>query len=253
MRTWSKLTALAAAGCLAVSIAGAAFPAAQITVAMSGGPLPDIMETLVPMFEQATGHEVDLVRRGGEALVEDVRQGNVDLVVTGAAVVDELVESGDISAMSNTPVMISKIGVAVRAGAPKPDISSADNLTSALLAAESVSYSRFTSGRIFLTVVERLGITDAVTAKAVIPESGPVGAVVARGDAEIGVQQVAELLPVPGIDFVGPLPGDLQEYLPISAGIPANAQDAETAQALIDFLGSEPALAVIQEMGMDVP
>lgn len=253
MHTWSKFTALAAACCLTVSIAGAAVPAAEITVAVSGGPVPDIMGTLITMFERDTGNKVNLVTPRGEALAEDIKQGNVDLVVADAAVVDGFVESGDISGTSMTPVMTSKIGLAVKAGSPKPDISTADNLKAALLAAESVGYSRFTSGRIFLTAVERLGITDAVTAKAVIPESGPVGAVIVSGEAEIGVQQVAELLAVPGIDLVGPLPGDLQQFLPISAGIPTEAKNAETARALLTFLRSEPARAVIEEMGMDVP
>lgn len=253
MRTWSKVTALAAACFLTVSVAGAAVPVAEITVAVSGGPVPDIMSTLVSMFERETGHKVNLVTRRGEALAEDIKQGNVDLVVADAAVLDGFVESGDISATSNTTVMISKIGLAVKAGSPKPDISTADKLKAALLAAESVGYSRFTSGQHFLTAVERLGITDAVTAKAVIPQSGPVGAVVVSGEAEIGVQQVAELLAVPGIDLVGPLPGDLQVFLPTSAGIPTEAKDAETARALITFLRSEPARAVLEEKGMDVP
>ena len=253
MPTWSKVTAFAATCALTVTIACAAEPASEITLAVSGGPVPDIVSTLVPMFERETGNTVNLVTRRGEALAEDIQQGNVDLVIADAATVDGFVESGDISAASNTPVMISKIGLAVSAGAPKPDISTADELRDALLAAESIGYSRFASGQIFLRAVERLGITDDVTAKAVIPESGPVGAVIVSGEAEIGVQQVAELLAVPGLDLVGPLPGDLQEFLPTSAGIPTNAQNAETAQAFITFLRSDAARAVLEEMGMDVP
>jgi molybdate transport system substrate-binding protein len=253
MRTWSKLTALFAVGGLAVSMAGAAVPAAEITVATSGGPVPDVMRAVVEAFERETGHKVTLVSRRGEALTDDVKQGNVDLVIWDAAVVTGFVESGDVIAASNTPVMTSKIGIAVKAGAPKPDIRTAESLRAALLEAKNVGYSQFASGQIFLRAVERLGITEAVTAKAVIPQSGPVGALVASGEAELGVQQVAELLAVPGIDLVGPLPDDLQEYLPTSAGIPTQAKDAETAQALIAFLRSAPARAILQEKGMDVP
>jgi molybdate transport system substrate-binding protein len=178
----------------------------------------------------------------------------VDLVVTNAEVVADLVKSGDIAPASNALLMISKIGVAVKAGAPKPDISTAEKLKAALLAAKTVGYSQATSGQHFLTVIERLGIADAVKAKAVIPQQGePVGAVVARGSAEIGVQQVAELLPVPGIDFVGVLPGDLQKQIPYSAGIPAKAKDAATARALFDFLRSESARTVLKQKGMDLP
>jgi len=254
-----KIRTLLVAACAAASL-GASRAQAQvstgeqgITVAVGGGPVPGIMGAVIAMFEQATGKKVNLVTRNGQALADDVKQGNVDLVVADAAVVSGLVESGDVSATSVTPVMTSKIGLAVKAGAPKPDISNADNLRAALLAAKNVGYSRFASGQIFLRAVERLGITDAVTAKAVIPQSGPVGAVVASGEAEIGVQQVAELLAVPGIDLLGPLPGDLQQFLPTSAGIPTRAKDAETARALINFLRSGPAMAVLREKGMDVP
>jgi len=224
-----------------------------ITVAIGGGPLPNVMGTVVSMFESATGNKVNLVTRFGDALAEDVKQGNVDLVVTNTDVVDGLVESGDIARASRTPVMVSKLGVAVKTGSPKPDISTADSFRAALLAASSVGYSRAASGQLFLAVVERLGITDAVVAKAVNPQSGPVGPLVASGEAQLGVQQVAELLAVPGIDLVGPFPADLQQFLPMAAGIPVRAKDAETARAFLTFLRSEPVRAVLREKGMDVP
>ena len=247
-----KIRTLLVAACAAASL-GASRAQAQITVAVSGGPLPNVMGTVASMFEQATGNKVTLVTRNGQALTDDVKAGSVDLVVSGADAVKGLVESGDITAASKTPVMTSKIGLAVKAGAPKPDISTADRLKAALLAARSVGHSRAASGQIFLAAVQRLGITDQVAAKAVIPQSGPVGALVATGEAEIGVQQVAELLAVPGIDVIGPLPGDLQQFLPISAGIPTRAKDAETARTLLTFLRSAPVQAVLREKGMDVP
>jgi molybdate transport system substrate-binding protein len=252
MRIRSKFTALAVAGCLAL-VVGTTLHAAEVTVVASGGPLPSIMSALISGFEKATGHKVTISTKGGAAIATDVKQGAVDLVVTDAAVVDDLAKSGDISASSKTLVMISKIGLAVKAGAPKPDISTADKLKAALLAAKSVGYSQGPSGQHFLTVVERLGIADAVKAKGVIPQGEPVGAAVAKGAAEIGVQQVAELLAVPGIDLVGALPNDLQKQIPISAGIPAKAKDAATARALIDYIRSAPALAVLKEKGMDLP
>lgn len=253
MRIWSRVTALAAAVCLTVLVMGTAVEAAEITVVASGGPLPGVMGRLISMFESATGHKVTLVVKNGPAIAAEVKQGTVDLVVTNAEAVDALSSSGEISASSKTLLMISKLGLAVKAGAPKPDISTADKLKAALLAAKTVGHSRAISGQHFLTVVERLGIADAVKAKAVIPQGEPVGAAVAKGAAEIGVQQVVELLAVPGIEFVGPLPGDLQKQIPLSAGIPANAKNGETALALIKFLRSEPAVAVLKQIGMDVP
>ena len=159
-----KIRTLFVAACAAASLgaSGAQGQMAQegITVAISGGPLPGVMAGLVPAFEQATGHKVNLVSRNGQALTDDVKQGNVDLVITGADVVQGLAQSGDVTA--ETPVGISKVGLAVKAGAPKPDISTPDKLKAALLGASSIGYSRFASGQIFLRAVERLGITDEV-------------------------------------------------------------------------------------------
>ena len=149
--------------------------------------------------------------------------------------------------------MISKVGLAVKAGAPKPDLSTPDKLKAALLAAKTVGYSQGASGQHLLTVVQRLGIADAIKAKAVITQARPVGAAIASGEAEIGVQQVAELLPVPGIDFVSEMPGELQKQIPYSAGIPAKAKDAATAQAMVSFLRSAAALEVLKRKGMDLP
>jgi len=250
MKAWSKITTLAAAGCV---LAAVTVQAAEITVVSSGGPLPEVMGTLVPMFEKASGHKVKISFKGQPAIAADIKQGGVDVVVTNTEVVDELAKAGDIVDNGKTLLMISKVGWAVRAGAAKPDISTADKLKAALLAAKTVGYSQGASGQHFLTVIDKLGITDAVKAKAVIAQGQPVGAVIAKGDAEIGVQQVAELLPVSGIDFVGEMPGDLQKQIPYSAGIPAKAKDPETARALVAFLGSAPVLAVLGRKGMDLP
>ncbi len=253
MRSLSKLIVLAAVGCVTALVAGTSLHAAEITVVASGGPLPSVMGAVIPMFERATGNKVKLNTKGGPAIAEDVKQGAADLVFADVGVVDGLVTSGDVAAGSATLLMISKVGVAVKAGAPKPDISTGDKLKTALLAAKTVGYSQGPSGQHFLTVVERLGIADAVKAKGVIPQGEPVGAAVAKGTAEIGVQQVAELLAIPGVDLVGPLPNDLQTQFRFSAGIPTKAKDAKTARALIDFMRSAPALAVLKEKGMDLP
>ena len=253
MRSRSKLIVLAAAGCVTTLLAATPLQAAEITVVASGGPLPSVMAAVIPMFERATGHKVKLNTKGGAAVADDVKQGAADLVITDAGVVDTLGASGDVVGGSATLLMVSKVGVGVKAGAPKPDISTGDKLKAALMAARTVGYSQGPSGQHFLKVVERLGIADAVKAKGVIPKSGPVGPLVANGEAEIGVQQVAELLAVPGVDLVGPLPNDLQTRFPLSAGIATKAKDAETARALIDFMRSAPVLPVLKEKGMDLP
>jgi len=253
MRTSSKCCLLLTLVSLTALLTGPVLHAAEITLVVSGGPLPSVMGTLVPMFERATGHTVTVSTKGGQALANDVKQGAVDLVITDATAVDTLVTSGDIAADSRTPVMISKIGLAVKAGAPKPDISTPDKLKAVLLSARTIGYSQFASGQYFLKVAERLGIADAVKAKAVIPQGEPVGAGIARGTMEIGVQQVAELLAVPGVDLIGELPGDLQLRMPIAAGVPSRAKDAATARALIAYLRSAPGQAALKEKGMDLP
>src|SRR6266852_6575522 len=253
MNAWSNVVAVTIAGCLSALVAGAAANAAEVIVVASGGPLPDVMGTLVPMFESATGNKVKISFKGGPAISADVKQGAADLVVTGTEAVDELAAGGDVVGNGKTLLMISKVGVAVKAGAPKPDISTPDKLKAALLAAKTVGYSQGASGQHFRTVIQKLGITDAIKAKAVIVQGRPVGAAIASSEAEIGVQQIAELRPVPGIDVIGEMPADLQKQIPYSAGIVAKGKDAETARALVSFLRSEAALDVLKRKGMDVP
>jgi molybdate transport system substrate-binding protein len=253
MNAWSRFAAVATAGCLNALVAGAPGNAAEITVVAGAGPLPDVMGTLLPMFESATGNKVKISFKGAPAITADLKQGAADLVVTNTEVVDELAAAGDVVGNGKTLLMISKVGVAVKAGAPKPDISTPDKLKAALLAAKTVGYSQGASGQHFLTVIQKLGIADAVKAKAVIAQGRPVGAAIASGEAEIGVQQVAELRPVPGTEVIGEMPAELQKQIPYSAGIATKAKDAETAHALVSFLRSETALDVLKRKGMDLP
>jgi molybdate transport system substrate-binding protein len=253
MNAWSRLAAAAMAGCLGALVAGAAGHAAEITVVASQGPLPDVMGTLVPMFESATGNKVKISFKGAPAIAADLKQGAVDLVITNTEVVDALAADGDVAGNGKTLLMISKVGVAVKAGAPKPDIGTPDKLKAALLAAKTVGYSEGASGRHFLIVIQKLGIADAVKAKAVIAQGRPVGAAIASGEAEIGVQQVAELRPVPGTEVIGEMPAELQTHIPYSAGIATKAKDADTARALVSFLRSQAALDVLKRKGMDLP
>jgi molybdate transport system substrate-binding protein len=253
MSAWSKFAVVTMAGCLGALVAGTAANAAEITVVASGGPLPDVLGTLMPMFESATGNKVKISFKGGPAIAADVKQGAADLVITNTEVVDRLAAGGDVVGNGKTLLMISKVGIAVKAGAPKPDVSTPDKLKAALMAAKTVGYSQGASGQHFETVIQKLGIADAIKAKAVVVQGRPVGAAIASGEAEIGVQQVAELRPVRGVDQFGEMPGDLQKQIPYSAGIPAKAKEAATARALVSFLRSEAAQDVLKRKGMDLP
>ena len=146
----------------------------------------------------------------------------------------------------------SRIGMAVKAGARKPDISTLEGLKQTLLAARSIAYSDSASGVFLATVLfPRLGIAEQIKDKCRMIPADPVGQIVARGEAEIGFQQVSELLPVPGIDFVGPLPDEAQQITPFSAGIVADSRVKASAKALIDYLAAPSAAPLIRQTGLD--
>jgi molybdate transport system substrate-binding protein len=248
-----KIIALAAAGCLGALVAGTA-AAAGINVVSTQGPMPEVMGALVPMFEHASGQKVTIKFQGVPQTISELKAGaGIDLLIMDEETIGDFVKDGLVAAGGGTKVMLSRVGVAVKAGARKPDIGTADALKAALIAAKSVAYSQGASGRHFTTVIARLGLTDTLKSKTVIVQGKPVGAAVAAGEAEIGVQQVAELMPVPGIDLVGPLPGDLQKIIVYVAAVPAKAKakEPEAAKALVKFLASEAAVPVLKQKGMD--
>ena len=250
MSTSSKIAIWAAAGCLSTVIAGSAAIAAEITVVSTAGPMPEMMGALVPMFERESGHKVTVKFQGAPQTMKELKEGaGIDLVIAGDDVIGDLVKNGG-AIGGSSKIMLSRVGVAVRAGAPKPDIGSADAFKAALIGAKSVAYSQGASGQHFATVIARLGLVDTLKPKTIIVQGKPVGAAVAAGEAEIGVQQVAELLPVPGIDFVGPLPGDLQKIIVYAAAVPARAKEPDAAKALMKFLTSDAAVPVIKQKGM---
>jgi molybdate transport system substrate-binding protein len=173
------------------------------------------------------------------------------LIMVGYALTD-LAKQGKVIAESRVDLVKSPIGIAVRSGAPKPDISSADTLKRALLAAKSVAYSDSASGVYVSTeMFAKLGIADEMKDKARKIPATPVGEIVARGDAEIGFQQISELLPVAGVDIVGPLPPDVQKITVFSAGIATVSKEPDAGKALIKFLASPAASAAIVKSGME--
>jgi len=146
MNAWSRFAAVAMAGCLSALVAGTA-NAAEITVVAGGGPLPDVMGTLVPMFESATGNKVKISFKGGPAITADLKQGAADLVITAPRLSTSLPRAAMFVGNGKTLLMISKVGVAVKAGAAKPDISTPGQFKAALMAAKTVGYSQGASGQ----------------------------------------------------------------------------------------------------------
>jgi molybdate transport system substrate-binding protein len=176
----------------------------------------------------------------------------VDVLILAGPALDELIKQGKVIASSRVDLVRSSIGMAVRAGALKPDISSVDALKRTLLQAKSIAYSASASGVYISTeLYQRLGIANQVMGKSKRIESERVGTVVARGDAEIGFQQISELLPIPGIDYVGPLPPEVQRVTVFAAGIAVGTKEPDAARALIEFLASPAAIPVITKSGLE--
>jgi molybdate transport system substrate-binding protein len=208
--------------------------------------LKGVLERLRPAFERALG-PLELHFDATQAIVPRVRRGEpADLLILTREAMDELRASGAVT--QAWLLGSSGVGVAVRAGAPRPDISSVDALQRALLSARSVAHSKVgASGIYFSELVDRLGIR---LKKRIVVEKGPVGIAVATGEAELGVQQLCELAPVPGIEIVGPLPEPVQKLTYFSAGIPAGAADAAGARALVELLRADAARAEMIQGGL---
>jgi molybdate transport system substrate-binding protein len=212
---------------------------------------------LVSAFEGATKHKVITQATstgiGDESISSRIRRGEpVDVVILTEAGLDELIKEGRIVPESRTALARSAIGMAVRAGARKPDIGSVDALKRTLLQAKSIAYSAQVSGVYLSTeLFPRLGIADQLKPKSLRIERERVGAVVARGEAEIGFQQISELLSIPGIEYVGPLPADVQRISVVSAGIAVGSKSPEAARALIRFFLSPDGVRAMTKSGLE--
>jgi molybdate transport system substrate-binding protein len=234
-----------------------AAPAAEIKVMNSGG-FSAAYRALTPQFEQASGHTLSTawgpsMGNTPEAIPVRLTRGEpAEVVIMVGYALDDLIAKGKVVADSRVDLARSGIGVAVRAGAPKPDIGSVDALKRALITARSIAYSDSASGVYVSTeLFRRLGIAERMASKSRMIPAEPVAAVVARGDSEIGFQQMSELLPVPGIEIVGPLPPEVQKVTVFSAGVVAGAKEPDAAKSLIAFLASEAAAPAITRSGLE--
>jgi len=231
--------------------------AAEVRVMISGG-LTAAFKALVPEFEKQTGNTV-LIAYGPSmgsttnAIPVRLERGEpADVLIMVGYALSDLVKKGKVVPDSQVDLVKSPIGVAVKAGAARPDISSPDALKRALLAAKTVAYSDSASGVYVSTeMFRKLGIEEDMKGKARQIPATPVGEIVAKGEAEIGFQQISELKPVAGIDIVGPLPAELQKITVFSAGIASVSKEPDAGKALIKFLTSPAANAEIVNSGME--
>jgi molybdate transport system substrate-binding protein len=237
---------------LSAALMTAAAQAAEITV-VSSTAMTEFLEAAIPLFEQKTGNKVKANFLSSAILPGKVKDGvQADLVVTTPPIYDDLVKAGKLVAGSRADFIKSSAGVAVRAGAPKPDVSTPEAFKAALLAAKSVGISKGPSGQYMVTLLDRLGIADAIKPKAVFTEPGErVGLIIANGKAEIGVQQITELLASPGINYIGPLPPALQTTIVYTSAASSNAKEKDAAAAFAKFLNSEAVLPIAKKMGLD--
>jgi molybdate transport system substrate-binding protein len=214
-------------------------------------------EELIPEFERKTGQTIVTVYGGSmgnapSTIPNRLQNGEpADVVILATSAIQELVEKHKVIPGTRVDLARSLIAMAVRAGAQKPDISTLEGLKRTLLAAKSIAYSDSTSGVYLSTeLFQRLGIADEIRSKCIRIDTGMVGTVIARGDAEIGFQQVSELLPIAGIDIVGPIPPEGQKITVYSGGVVVDSKQQAIAEQLLRFLASPEAAATIKKSGM---
>jgi molybdate transport system substrate-binding protein len=208
---------------------------------------------LVAQFEKASGHKVTTTFAGTLDAQKRIAAGEAyDLIIMAGPAIDDLIKAGKVAPGSRVDLASSGVGVAVRAGAPRPDIHSTEALKKTLLAAKSIGYSSGPSGMYLTGLFRRLGIADQIKSKLKQTPSGVfVGSIIASGEVEIGFQQVSELAHYPGIDYIGPLPADIQNVTVFSSGMQIGAKSVDAAKAWITFLTSPAAAAVFKSKSME--
>jgi molybdate transport system substrate-binding protein len=223
---------------------------ATLKVFTSNG-MRTVMAELIPRFERVSGHKVAASYDPGQIMMRRIASGETaDLVMLGGSVVDDLAKEGKVLPDSRRILSHCGVGLAVLTGAPKPEIGSVESFKRALLAAKSIAYTlEGASGIHFSGVIERLGIAKEVQAKAVRQPGGLVGELVTAGKAELAIQQIPELMAVPGLDYVGPLPAELQKITVSTAGIFAGSLQPDAARAFLDFLLTSDSARVVKAMG----
>lgn len=228
-------------------------------IVMTSGAFTAAHLELVPQLERLTGKKIvtatTSVGTGETSIPNRLKRGEVaDIVIVSDALQQQFIDEGLVMAEGRKPLARSSIGIAVREGAPRPDIGTADGLRRTLLEAKTIAYSASVSGQYLTTeLCQRLGIADQVLGKTRFVGGGErTGAVVARGEADLAFQQISELLPVPGIAHITPLPPDFQKVSVFSAAVAKTTRDAALARSVIDFLASAEAAPAIVRSGLEL-
>ena len=211
-----------------------------------------VLEKIGADFERRTGRKLAVTTDVAVRMVRRINDGEqFDFLVAAPAHIDELIKAGKIIPETRTDLAHSGIGVAVRAGAPKPDVSSVDTFKRALLAAQSVAYlQEGQSGLYVAGMLERLGIAETIRSKVTLPETDIVSELVSRGEIELGIVVITQILTTDGVALAGPLPSEIQSYVTFTAGISANSKSIDAAKELLEVLKSPAAIGVMRAQGM---
>jgi molybdate transport system substrate-binding protein len=239
---------------LTTAIAGAPAQAAEVKV-LSAGAVRSIVTELAKAYEKETGHTVTLAFGTVGVVRQKLAAEPADVVIMSDTGIEETLKQGGIVAGSRTDLARTGMGVAVREGAPRPDISTPETFKQALLAAKSITYvdpaQGATSGMHFASVLQRLGIADQVKAKTTLVPGGYPAELVAKGQVELVVHQISEIVPVKGVTLVGPLPKELQKVTVYAAGVAAKSAAPELARGFIAFLTRPAFRTKFAEAGLD--
>jgi molybdate transport system substrate-binding protein len=246
MGACGKVAAACILGMLGALPQGAA-RAAELTILTNQGATPGVRE-LAAAFERATGHKVTVIQEAGAALDRRLASnGPADLIASNPGPFDDLVKRGKVVAGSATPFVLAGLGLSVRAGVPKPDISTVEAYKAALLAAKSIGYSRGCSGTHIAEGIEKLGLTEQLKPKTKFTADGPVVEFLAKGDFDVGIQQTNIMVGAPATEYVGPLPGFLNVPCPSSVALVASSKEPEAARAMIRFMTSPEAAPLLRK------
>ena len=224
--------------------------ATNLTI-LSGGAMRPMLADAVPLFERAHGAKAEVRFALTSVLAKEIGEGAAfDIALLPRPELDVLAASCAIAPGTQTDIARSTVGLAVRQGAPKPDISTVEALKNTLLAARTIGYSDGPSGAYVAELLQRLGIAEETRPKTRLT-SRPVAEIVASGEAEVGMQQIVAILPVKGAELVGPLPGELQNVIVYAAGIAAAAENPDAAAAFIGFMAAPEAVRIMRAKGLD--
>jgi molybdate transport system substrate-binding protein len=221
--------------------------AADLVIISNQGATPGVIE-LGNAFGRSNGHKVTVIQEAGAELDKRLAAGGqADLIASNPGPIVDLIKKGKVVADTVTPFVLAGLGLSVRAGAPKPDISTVEAYKAALLAAKSIGYSRGCSGTHTGEGIAKLGLTEQLKSKTVFTDGGPVTDFLAKGDFEIGIQQTNIMVGIPGTDYVGPLPGFLNDPCPSSVALMTGSKEPDAARAMIKFMISPEAAPLLRK------